>query len=140
MVFHVQVTGEEVPHNPSWSFPLQAYVVVHFLLVLGTYDDLFEHKAVRIPAILERWKCVFVAFIWELRFHIFSLLRFSGNFNWHLPGYVSNVVPNPQSIHHIVLNFSYVSCNSNCFCREISLTTNRINRLDMDHNKQQSWR
>ncbi|XP_029307662.1 alkylglycerol monooxygenase [Cottoperca gobio] len=39
-----KVTGQEVPHDPSWSLPLQLYVVVHFLLVLGTYNDLFENK------------------------------------------------------------------------------------------------
>ncbi|XP_056299810.1 alkylglycerol monooxygenase isoform X1 [Pseudoliparis swirei] len=39
-----QVTGQEVPHGPSWPLPLQAYVVVHFLLALGTYHDLFENK------------------------------------------------------------------------------------------------
>ncbi|KAF7657148.1 hypothetical protein LDENG_00031240 [Lucifuga dentata] len=39
-----KVTGEEVPHNPSWPLPLQVYVVLHFLLVLGTYHDLFENK------------------------------------------------------------------------------------------------
>ncbi|XP_071326904.1 alkylglycerol monooxygenase [Trachinotus anak] len=41
-----KVTGKEVPHDPSWSPPLQVYVVVHFLLVLRTYHDLFENKMV----------------------------------------------------------------------------------------------
>ncbi|XP_068426657.1 alkylglycerol monooxygenase [Clinocottus analis] len=39
-----KVTGQEVPHEPSWSLPLQVYVVIHFLLALGTYHDLFENK------------------------------------------------------------------------------------------------
>ncbi|XP_008285586.1 alkylglycerol monooxygenase [Stegastes partitus] len=39
-----KVTGKEVPHDPSWSMPLQVYVVVHFLLVLGTYHELIENK------------------------------------------------------------------------------------------------
>ncbi|TDH11332.1 hypothetical protein EPR50_G00059910 [Perca flavescens] len=39
-----KVTGQEVPHDPSWSLPLQVYVVIHFLLALGTYHDLFENK------------------------------------------------------------------------------------------------
>uniref|UniRef100_A0A7N8XAN5 Alkylglycerol monooxygenase n=1 Tax=Mastacembelus armatus TaxID=205130 RepID=A0A7N8XAN5_9TELE len=39
-----KVTGQEVPHEPSWSLPLQVYVVLHFLLLLGTYHDLFENK------------------------------------------------------------------------------------------------
>ncbi|XP_035528287.1 alkylglycerol monooxygenase [Morone saxatilis] len=39
-----KVTGQEVPHSPSWSLPLQVYVVIHFLLVLWTYHDLFEKK------------------------------------------------------------------------------------------------
>lgn len=43
---NVQITGKEVPHNPSWPLPLQAYVVVHFLLVLRVYHDLFENKMV----------------------------------------------------------------------------------------------
>uniref|UniRef100_A0A8P4KFV9 Alkylglycerol monooxygenase n=1 Tax=Dicentrarchus labrax TaxID=13489 RepID=A0A8P4KFV9_DICLA len=43
-----KVTGQEVPHSPSWSLPLQVYVVIHFLLVLRTYHDLFENKMVRI--------------------------------------------------------------------------------------------
>ena len=42
----MQVTGQEVPHDPSWSLPLQVYVVIHFLLALGTYHDLFENKMV----------------------------------------------------------------------------------------------
>ncbi|KAI3360754.1 hypothetical protein L3Q82_012991, partial [Scortum barcoo] len=41
-----KVTGQEVPYNPSWSLPLQVYVVVHFLMVLRTYHDLFENKMV----------------------------------------------------------------------------------------------
>lgn len=39
-----KVTGKEVPRDPSWPLPLQVYVVVHFLLVLRTYHDLFENK------------------------------------------------------------------------------------------------
>uniref|UniRef100_A0A3P9KPC3 Alkylglycerol monooxygenase n=1 Tax=Oryzias latipes TaxID=8090 RepID=A0A3P9KPC3_ORYLA len=39
-----KVTGREVPHRPSWSLPLQAYVAVHFLLVLWTYHELFQNK------------------------------------------------------------------------------------------------
>uniref|UniRef100_A0A3Q0RSV3 Alkylglycerol monooxygenase n=1 Tax=Amphilophus citrinellus TaxID=61819 RepID=A0A3Q0RSV3_AMPCI len=39
-----KVTGKEVPHDPSWSLALQVYVVMHFLLVLRTYHDLFENK------------------------------------------------------------------------------------------------
>lgn len=53
LFFHVQITGKEVPHNPSWPLPLQAYVVVHFLLVLRTYHDLFENKMVSIWQIRE---------------------------------------------------------------------------------------
>lgn len=45
-IFHSQVTGKEVPHNPSWSLPVQIYAVIHFLLVLKTYQDLFENKMV----------------------------------------------------------------------------------------------
>ncbi|KAK1895605.1 Alkylglycerol monooxygenase [Dissostichus eleginoides] len=39
-----KVTGQEVPHDPSWSLPLQMYVIIHFLLALGTYQDVFENK------------------------------------------------------------------------------------------------
>lgn len=39
-----KVTGKEVPHDPSWPMPLQAYVVTHFLLVVGSYHELFENK------------------------------------------------------------------------------------------------
>uniref|UniRef100_A0A4W6CJ68 Alkylglycerol monooxygenase n=1 Tax=Lates calcarifer TaxID=8187 RepID=A0A4W6CJ68_LATCA len=39
-----KVTGKEVPHDPSWSLPAQVYVVIHFLLVLRTYHDVFENK------------------------------------------------------------------------------------------------
>ncbi|XP_039974071.1 alkylglycerol monooxygenase [Xiphias gladius] len=39
-----KVTGKEVPHDPSWSLPLQVYVVIHFLLVLQIYHDVFENK------------------------------------------------------------------------------------------------
>ncbi|XP_034729457.1 alkylglycerol monooxygenase [Etheostoma cragini] len=41
-----KVTGQEVPHDPSWSLPLQVYVVIHFLLVLGTYHDVFQNKMI----------------------------------------------------------------------------------------------
>lgn len=41
-----KVTGKEVPHNPSWSLPVQIYAVIHFLLVLKTYHDLFENKMI----------------------------------------------------------------------------------------------
>ncbi|XP_077454773.1 alkylglycerol monooxygenase [Stigmatopora argus] len=40
-----KVTGEEKPHNPSCSLPLQFYVVTHFLLLLHTYHELFENRA-----------------------------------------------------------------------------------------------
>lgn len=40
-----KVTGKEVPHDPSWALPLQLYVVLHFLLVLKAYHDLFDNKA-----------------------------------------------------------------------------------------------
>lgn len=39
-----KVTGEEVPHDPSWSLTLQVYVVLHFLLVLRAYHNVFENK------------------------------------------------------------------------------------------------
>ncbi|XP_073340917.1 alkylglycerol monooxygenase [Pagrus major] len=39
-----KVTGKEVPHDPSWPLHLQVYVVVHFLLVLAIYHDVFERK------------------------------------------------------------------------------------------------
>ncbi|XP_023249207.1 alkylglycerol monooxygenase [Seriola lalandi dorsalis] len=39
-----KVTGKEVPHDPSWSLPLQVYMVLHFLLVLQIYNDLFQNK------------------------------------------------------------------------------------------------
>ncbi|KAM9852506.1 alkylglycerol monooxygenase [Aulostomus maculatus] len=41
-----KVTGKEVPHEPSWSLPLQVYVVIHFLLVVWTYHDVFANKQV----------------------------------------------------------------------------------------------
>lgn len=41
-----KVTGKEVPHDPSWALPLQLYVVLHFLLVLKAYHDLFNNKAI----------------------------------------------------------------------------------------------
>lgn len=40
------MTGKELPHNPSWPMSMQLYVVLHFLLVLRMYHDLFENKAV----------------------------------------------------------------------------------------------
>ncbi|KAK5922122.1 hypothetical protein CgunFtcFv8_019419 [Champsocephalus gunnari] len=39
-----KLTGQEVPHDPSWSLPLQMYVIIHFLLALGTYQDAFDNK------------------------------------------------------------------------------------------------
>ncbi|KAM3613628.1 uncharacterized protein V6R79_002570 [Siganus canaliculatus] len=41
-----KVTGKELPYNPSWSLHLQVYVVVHFLLVLRIYHELFANKMV----------------------------------------------------------------------------------------------
>ncbi|XP_056142755.1 alkylglycerol monooxygenase [Lampris incognitus] len=40
-----QVTGEEVPHDPSWPMASRVYVVVHFLLVLGLYHHVFESQS-----------------------------------------------------------------------------------------------
>lgn len=54
----MQVTGKEVPHDPSWPLPLQVYVVIHFLLVLRTYHDLFENKTVRICHIRKDLCCL----------------------------------------------------------------------------------
>lgn len=39
-----KVTGKEVPYDPSWPLPLQVYVVLHFLLVLRAYHDVFDNK------------------------------------------------------------------------------------------------
>lgn len=39
-----KVTGQEVPYGPSWPLSSQVYVVLHFLLVLRIYHDLFENK------------------------------------------------------------------------------------------------
>ncbi|XP_010786718.1 alkylglycerol monooxygenase isoform X2 [Notothenia coriiceps] len=39
-----KLTGQEVPHYPNWSLPLQMYVIIHFLLALGTYQDVFDNK------------------------------------------------------------------------------------------------
>uniref|UniRef100_A0A8C6U458 Transmembrane protein 195 n=1 Tax=Neogobius melanostomus TaxID=47308 RepID=A0A8C6U458_9GOBI len=47
-----KVTGTELPHDPSWTLPLQLYAVLHFLLVLKAYHDLFEHKTVHFLRVL----------------------------------------------------------------------------------------
>ncbi|XP_071402630.1 alkylglycerol monooxygenase [Centroberyx affinis] len=39
-----RVTGQELPHDPSWPLPLKVYVVIQFLLVLWIYHDVFESK------------------------------------------------------------------------------------------------
>ncbi|KAM6967761.1 alkylglycerol monooxygenase [Aplochiton taeniatus] len=38
------VTRDELPHNSSWPWTMQLYVVIQFLLVLGVYQDLFATK------------------------------------------------------------------------------------------------
>lgn len=62
-ILHGQVTGREVPHDPSWSLPLQAYAAVHFLLVLWTYHELFQNKMVSIKQVCGDlkpvWRCCF---------------------------------------------------------------------------------
>lgn len=45
-----------MPHDPSWPLHLQVYVVVHFLLVLAVYHDVFERKMVRICHVKENVK------------------------------------------------------------------------------------
>lgn len=71
----MQLTGKEVPHNPSWPLPLQLYVVAHFLLVVHMYHNLFEDKAVRIgltlTLTLSRGKIFNVS--WVFYFFLFSL-------------------------------------------------------------------
>lgn len=59
----MQVTGEEVPYDSGWELSLKAYVVMHFLLVLRTYHDLFTDKMVRICRISVAYfqPCVFEA-------------------------------------------------------------------------------
>ncbi|XP_072316259.1 alkylglycerol monooxygenase [Eucyclogobius newberryi] len=39
-----KVTGKEVPYEANWALPLQLYVMLHFLLVLKAYHDLFDSK------------------------------------------------------------------------------------------------
>uniref|UniRef100_A0AAV2MGB4 Alkylglycerol monooxygenase C-terminal domain-containing protein n=1 Tax=Knipowitschia caucasica TaxID=637954 RepID=A0AAV2MGB4_KNICA len=39
-----KVTGSERPHDSRWALPLQLYVVLHFLLLLVTYHNLFDSK------------------------------------------------------------------------------------------------
>ncbi|MGH0127832.1 UNVERIFIED_CONTAM: hypothetical protein FKN15_042899 [Acipenser sinensis] len=40
-----EITGKEVPHNPSIPVALQAYVMLQFLLMLGIYQEMFASKA-----------------------------------------------------------------------------------------------
>lgn len=40
------IKGDEVPHNPKWSTALQAYIQLHFMLVLGLYHNLFSMQYV----------------------------------------------------------------------------------------------
>ncbi|RXM37230.1 Alkylglycerol monooxygenase [Acipenser ruthenus] len=40
-----EITGKEVPHNPSIPVALQAYVMLQFLLMLGIYHEMFATKA-----------------------------------------------------------------------------------------------
>ncbi|KAF3839615.1 hypothetical protein F7725_018332 [Dissostichus mawsoni] len=54
-----KVTGQEVPHDPSWSLPLQMYVIIHFLLALGTYQDCLKTRWPR-AAVLEMLRCVVI--------------------------------------------------------------------------------
>ncbi|XP_071239026.1 alkylglycerol monooxygenase-like isoform X2 [Salvelinus alpinus] len=39
-----EVTGEELPYNPSWPLALKVYVCIHGLMLLGVYQDLFESR------------------------------------------------------------------------------------------------
>nr|XP_015805310.2 alkylglycerol monooxygenase [Nothobranchius furzeri] len=39
-----KVTGKEVPYEPTWSPSLQVYGALHFLMLLGTYHELFKTK------------------------------------------------------------------------------------------------
>ncbi|CDQ64802.1 unnamed protein product [Oncorhynchus mykiss] len=39
-----EVTGEELPFNPSWPLALKVYVCIHGLMLLGVYQDLFESR------------------------------------------------------------------------------------------------
>ncbi|KAM9512598.1 LOW QUALITY PROTEIN: alkylglycerol monooxygenase [Salvelinus alpinus] len=39
-----EVTGEELPYNPSWPLALQVYVCIHGLMLLCVYQDLFESR------------------------------------------------------------------------------------------------
>ncbi|MBN3285748.1 ALKMO monooxygenase, partial [Polyodon spathula] len=41
-----EITGKEVPHNPSIPVTLQAYVMLQFLLMLNIYHEMFATKAV----------------------------------------------------------------------------------------------
>ncbi|XP_033856854.1 alkylglycerol monooxygenase-like [Acipenser ruthenus] len=41
-----EITGKEVPHNPSIPVALQAYVMLQFLLMLGIYHEMFATKAI----------------------------------------------------------------------------------------------
>ncbi|XP_046899119.1 alkylglycerol monooxygenase isoform X1 [Hypomesus transpacificus] len=38
------VTGQEMPHDPSWPVPRQVYVCMQFLLVLWVYHNVFATK------------------------------------------------------------------------------------------------
>lgn len=64
--FHVQVTGKELPHNPSWPTSLQLYVVLHFLLVLGMYHNLFENKVLCVRLTLTFLSSSTVRFFFKL--------------------------------------------------------------------------
>uniref|UniRef100_A0A671N7N8 Alkylglycerol monooxygenase n=1 Tax=Sinocyclocheilus anshuiensis TaxID=1608454 RepID=A0A671N7N8_9TELE len=41
-----QITGEEMPHDPTWSPAMQAYVLVQFLLLLDVYNNLLKDQTI----------------------------------------------------------------------------------------------
>ncbi|XP_042595766.1 alkylglycerol monooxygenase isoform X2 [Cyprinus carpio] len=41
-----QITGEEMPHNPTWSPAMQAYVLVQFFLLLDVYNNLLMDQMI----------------------------------------------------------------------------------------------
>ncbi|XP_048882956.1 alkylglycerol monooxygenase [Brienomyrus brachyistius] len=47
-----EITGKELPHNPSCALVLQAYVTLQFGLLLGVYDNVFAMKEMLSPTFL----------------------------------------------------------------------------------------
>ncbi|XP_062872932.1 alkylglycerol monooxygenase [Trichomycterus rosablanca] len=123
-----KITGDEVPHSPKWPAALQAYVQVHFLLVLGVYNNLFatQYMLSQTHVLLNTGYILFtltsLGYIMDQRPNaaVWEMVRCLLMLALHWFGYVSPVVSQLALATEVLASLSAIYWGAQCFSKLIA--------------------